>query len=183
MSEQIKTVERIGFDRRDALKKAAVAGGIVWATPMLTSHSATAANVCTLKCAAKGPSVTFNVQGRKLSCVETPGAGGAPGKVTRVFRVDSVTVQNASTAFPCGGNATATISQTTFTFIDPVSNQGVRFVTIGTATVTITCLDRQGRPVRTTCTVDVQARFSGSCQGDGNTRFQFTNLRGCSSNC
>ena len=53
MSEHTsETVERGGFDRREALKKAAVAGGIVWAAPMIMSSPARAqATPCTPKCA------------------------------------------------------------------------------------------------------------------------------------
>ncbi len=165
MSEHTtETVERGGFDRREALKKAAVAGGIVWAAPMIASSRVSAQAGCTLKCAPAftGP-LDIVVQGAKGPCDEITN----PGQTIRVFTVTSVTVRDPATTCGCGGSATASMSPTTFTLIDSLPNQGLRNVIIGTTTLTVTCLDRSGRPISTTCTANVRARFSGSCAGGG----------------
>ena len=86
MSEHTsETVERGGFDRREALKKAAVAGGIVWAAPMIMSSPARAqATPCTPKCApdTSRRSVSPGTTVTKLGCVD-PNAPARSGAIHR----------------------------------------------------------------------------------------------------
>jgi hypothetical protein len=177
MSEHTtETVERGGFDRREALKKAAVAGGIVWVAPMIVSSRVSAQAVCTAKCAPTftGPADII-VEGSKGPCT-TP----IPGQVQRVFTVTNVAVADPGATCGCSPtSASATLSPTTFTLVDLVPNQGLRSEIIGTTTLTVTCQDRSGRPISTTCTANVRAEFSGSCQGLGLARFNVEGLTGC----
>jgi hypothetical protein len=53
MGEDVSEGSRLGFDRRAALKKAAAAGTIVWAAPLVTANPVLAADgTCTPKCVA-----------------------------------------------------------------------------------------------------------------------------------
>ena len=80
MSEHTsETVERGGFDRREALKKAAVAGGIVWAAPMIMSSPARAqATPCTPKCAPSEQLISF--AGSSVLKSRMPGSDGPDGQ-------------------------------------------------------------------------------------------------------
>src|SRR5262245_1311588 len=92
------TIERPGFDRREALKKAAVAGGIAWATPMIISSVAHAqAPPCTPKCAPNGSQFTFTATGMKLPC--QPGI--PPGQ--QAVRVQVTVTATARSTCPCTG--------------------------------------------------------------------------------
>ena len=180
MSEHTtETVEREA-STAEALKKAAVAGGIVWVAPMMVYSRVSAQAGCTAKCAPtlSGP-VAIDVVGTKGPCDTVTN----PGQFTRVFNVTSVTVRFPAVVCRCGGSATATMSPTTFTYVDPFDNQGVRDVILGTTALTVTCQDRSGRPISMTCTANVRARFSGSCAGPGNTAFTVEGLTGCTTAC
>lgn len=87
---QIETLERDGMDRRDVIKKAAVAGAIVWAAPVVTSQVASAqAPTCTPKC----KSVTAVLKAQVSLYCERSG-----GKWAQL-----VLSSTAETACPCGG--------------------------------------------------------------------------------
>lgn len=177
-----------GFDRRSALKKAAVAGAVVWSTPMVLSSRVSATDVCTLKCLPEGSgdAVTFDIDGRKLTCEELdPVVRGQPGRQKRVFQIDTVDVTAGDTTCPCqeGADSTITFSTSTLQYEDPIPNQGTRTVPVGTISITFQCLDRQDRPLTRTCTYPVIAEFSGSCQGVGNTTFSLGASSGCVEAC
>ena len=178
MTEQDTIVERVGFDRREALKKAAIAGGIVWAAPVIASSKASAQEACTLACAPTASSADITIFGTKGPCI----AGAPAGQQRRIFTINDVTVDSGAVC-PCGGTATVTWSPTIIVYDDPDPNQGIRTVEIGTITVTVTCTDEQGRAVARTCTSPVIATFSGSCEGVGNTGFAVGELSGCVVSC
>ena len=80
------------IDRREALKKAAVAGGIVWSAPLITTSPVAAQTaVCTLKCAPEPGNPDLSV----FTYCDTPGAKWAEIRITK----DLVTC-------PCGGDGT-----------------------------------------------------------------------------
>jgi len=180
MSEQDSIVEEQtgGFDRRAALKKAAIAGGIVWAAPMIASTKASAAAVCTLDCAPTAASADITITGTKGPCIP----GGPPGSQRRTFGINSVTIDSGAVC-PCTGTATVTYSPEVIVYDDPDPNQGIRTVQIGTLTVTVTCTDEQGRSVARVCDASVIATFSGSCEGVGNTGFAVGELSNCFATC
>lgn len=76
------------IDRRSALKKAVVAGGIVWSAPLITSQVANAAGFCTPKCAPTSNTLTGTTA---LYCTST---GDKWAVIT--FR--------ANGTCPCGGS-------------------------------------------------------------------------------
>jgi hypothetical protein len=173
-----------GFNRRSALKKAAVAGAVVWTAPVLLSDSAQAVQLlpggCTAKCAPIVDAVDLVVTGSKGACDDT-----APGQVIREFNITSVTLGAASGSCPCGGaEAVVTFTPETITYIDPLGNQGNRTdVNVGSVSVTFGCTDRVGNTIETTCEAQILASFSGSCQGVGNTTFSVGALVNCSTVC
>lgn len=162
-----------GFNRRSALKKAAVAGAVVWTAPVLLSESAQAVQFldggCTAKC---GPSATVSVTGSATTrgCVT-----GTPGQEGVTALINAGTSAGGGS---CGCDATAVVVVTSPAAGDPFevrpkpnnANQGEFDVT-----ATISCEDRDGNTITKTCSAVATAEVKpGSCQGVGVVTFTWT---------
>ena len=169
MSDESTSVDlSSGFDRRSALKKAAVAGAVVWTAPVLLSDSAQATQFlpggCTAKC---GPSGSVFVSGSATAqpCLPAP---PPPGQ-QEVFAV----IDDASAgAGSCGCDTEAVVVVTTpgagTSFLvrpKPGSAQNGEFDIVAT----VSCVDRAGNTISSTCRATATAFIQpGNCQGAQN---------------
>ena len=180
MSEHTsETVERGGFDRREALKKAAVAGGIVWAAPMIMSSPARAqATPCTPKCAPDTTAFSFaGTTVTKLGCVDPNAPAGQ-----EQYIVQASMVVTATTTCPCTGTTPTFSGTLVFQFTSP--NPG-RQAFIGTGgQLIVTCTDIDGSVITRTCQFSVSVVITGNCQPQtGIKRFVSAALTGCTTTC
>lgn len=149
-----------GIDRRAALKKVAVGGAVAWAAPTVLSSRVSAQEACTLKCAPVGgvvitATVTISV------CADGIPAGQQP--VNGV--IGSITAEAGSCG--CGGTPTVELLNAPGGAVQIRPNPGNEAVDF-TVDVSITCLDRLGRPVTVTCTVTfTDAGDPGNCNSRG----------------
>jgi hypothetical protein len=180
MSEHTsETVERGGFDRREALKKAAVAGGIVWAAPMIMSSPARAQTTpCTPKCAPSEQLISFAGSSvLKIGCVDPT---APPGQQQYVVRA-SLTV-TATQACPCTNSTPTFTGVFVFEFTSP--NPGQQLFTGTGGLITLQCTDIDGSIIRQTCQFQVAVRITGNCLiGTGQNDFLGANLVGCTTTC
>jgi hypothetical protein len=175
--------KRLLTDRRSAIKKAAVAGALVWTAPVVLSSKAAAIDfipgtTCTLKC-LPNPNVSINAN-TQLYCT---GAGRKWAQIN--FTVNQ-------TVCPCGGGGSsvaygglvspnpADIKEISY---DPGTNTGfVRVGGMGSGALgdgnyalrilyCVQCFDRDGDTLSRLCQVDVAFTFhpgDGNCSLPGN---------------
>ena len=134
------------FDRRSALKKAAVAGAVAWTAPVVLSSGASAMDgTCTPKCLpAVGSSLTWAGTGCQGNSV-----------LTLQYRYSTPTC-------PCGGDAVLGALQLSSTAGTATESGGIVTVTIASFSIpsefTLTvvqaasCSDRADDPCASTCT-------------------------------
>lgn len=158
MNDSAVTEGSIGIGRRTALKKAAAAGVVVWASPALLSSRVSAAPLCTPKC-APGDLVTFSGTATKIVCDE-----GAPGQ--QAVEWDIGTVSTGAATCGCGG--TALVSVEGGNLITVASKPGQQEAEFP-ITATITCFDRSGNAISRTCTGTGTLAESGSCRSQPTT--------------
>lgn len=138
--------------RRDALKKAAAAGVVVWASPALLSSRVSAVDVCTPKCAPSNV-VSFSGTATKIVC-----DSGAPGLQPVKWNIGTVSTGSATCA--CGGTATVVVEGGNI--IDVEAKPGRQSATFP-ITATITCFDRAENALVKTCTGTGTLQESGNC--------------------
>jgi hypothetical protein len=176
MSEHTsETVERGGFDRREALKKAAVAGGIVWAVPVIMSSPARAqAPPCTPKCAPDTTAFSFaGTTVRKLGCTDPNAPNGQ-----EQYIIEASVVVTATATCPCSGTAPTFSGTFVFQFTSP--NPGRTAFTGTGGQITVTCTDIDGSVISRTCQFSVAVVITGNCQPQtGIQRFVNAALTGC----
>jgi hypothetical protein len=176
MSEHTtETVERGGFDRREALKKAAVAGGIVWAAPMIMSSPAQAQQPpCTPKCAPETTAFSFaGTTVRKLGCVDPNAPAGQ-----EQYIVQASMVVTATTTCPCTQTAPGFTGDFVFEFTSPAPGRQAFAGTGGE--ITVTCTDIDGSVIARTCQFTVAVVVAGNCMPQtGIQRFVEAALTGC----
>lgn len=157
------------FDRRQAVKRAAVAGAVAWSAPVVLSSRAQAMDgTCTPKCLpVAGPSTA---PGISRDCL---GNGS-----NRVVRIVLTGVNPVPVNCPCGGDAVlgqlqvtssagaAAVNGTTVTIFILTGFPSTFEVT---ATQTASCNDRADDPCESTCTtvyrVSVGFSNNGNCNG------------------
>lgn len=137
------------MDRREAIKKAAVAGTVVWTVPTLVSSRASAQeDTCTPKCVPLGtPAYTV------LAVVDTCG---------RLYNVRVTVVPTAgSVSCPCGGTPTTQEAVLSRSFSRRFRGQADL-----TEDVELVCIDRSGSSCPITCAVTVTVNITGNNGND-----------------
>lgn len=153
-------------DRRQAVKRAAVAGAVVWSAPVVLSSRAQAMDgTCTPKC--------FPVAGQATLPRITGTCEPRPRRGTIVLS----NVNPAPVSCPCGGDAVlgqlqvtssagaAAVNGTTVTIFFLTGFPSTFEVT---ATQTASCNDRADDPCESTCTTVYRVSVGFSNNGNGN---------------
>lgn len=150
-----------GFDRRALLRRAAAAGAVGWAVPVVLTSEVVSAGVFTAKCAPGN--VTASASFVQTACTAT---------LTTIV----ITI-NFSGPCPCGGTATwcaqknsptPTVSSSTSTLAFPVTIAISTTVTI-TGKVALGCTDRDGDRQFAVYNWSMTARDSGAACASANS--------------
>ena len=155
--------------RRDAVRTIAAATGSVWVAPSIRSGTVYATETCTPKCAPIA-GVTVSGVAKAEACTDGP-----PGQQNVLARILSASVE----AGGCGCGGDDVVSQID---IPPGGLYEVRpkpgsvdETEFDTGTFSITCFDRQGRPVVVVCDGVATAGIKpGSCEGVKGREFPWT---------
>ena len=191
------------LDRRSALKKAAIAGAIVWTVPTIVSSPALAAGtVCTPKCApttfvVSTPSVvgycpSSGNKAAKVSLRVNAGGGtcpcmfnGATVTPASCLTIPKVWRKDGTGQSVIVGTATPEPDYTVAFYVGKDSGslgQGI-WTNDDALTYWVTCKDKNGDLISTGCDYRLQFYFDPSGQCGAPSNIQFFNLGNCRTVC